>query len=370
MTLKEALVSIVLSVFLVGCGSSTSTQTDYSFKNDGRNLQAPYLSDVYTLDNFPRGVQAIRECDLNTAIARQRSYLYAKSSGYSKQVGNLRVTRDQMLQSLSEVERWARNPRAGLPRLNAYKISGKDQRGNVQFTGYFSPKINISSRRTLRYRYPVYGTPNLPKPMPTREQIDFEGALNGMGLEIGYTDNLIDPFFMQIQGSGIVEFIETGEQYTFGYAGSNGHGYYSIGRYMVEQGYLSASEVSLRSIQDWLRANPSRIREVLSLNKSYVFFKKSKRLPTGSIGQPVTAYCSVAVDPNFIPYGSSVLINRPILNARGDLMGHTPSIFFAQDKGGAIKGAGRVDIYMGIGKAAEQASSALKHYGALWLLLP
>ena len=40
---------------------------------------------------------------------------------------------------------------------------------------------------------------------PTRAQI-YDGALDGQGLELGYAANRIDPFIMEVQGSGFVHF--------------------------------------------------------------------------------------------------------------------------------------------------------------------
>lgn len=379
--MKNLFVCLFLCVVLAACSSqpqkpsvksSSKSSADYSFKNDGRDYNGVYQHQVYALDNMP-DVHSIKQCDLQTAIQRQRAYLLKKSASHAKTVDGLTISASEQLRVLNQVEQWARNPAQPFPHMRAYKIAGKDNYGNVQFTGYFSPLMQVSRQRTQQFRYPIYGKPSksmFTGKLPSRDEIDFQGALDGMGLEIAYADNLIDPFFMQIQGSGIVQFVDTGETATFAYDGKNGHRYYSIGRYLVEQGYMQPSEVSLDLIKDWLRSNPHQQRHVMSLNPSYVFFRKTQRLPTGASGQPVTAYCSIAVDPRYVPYGSTMVIKRPVLDATGNLIGHTNSLFFAQDRGGAIKGTGRVDIYTGVGHQAEQAASALKHYGSMWLLLP
>ena len=56
-----------------------------------------------------------------------------------------------------------------------------------------------------KYRYPVYAKPDCEAECPTRAQI-YDGALNGLGLELGYSANMIDPFMMEVQGSGFVHF--------------------------------------------------------------------------------------------------------------------------------------------------------------------
>lgn len=53
---------------------------------------------------------------------------------------------------------------------------------------------------------------------PTRAEI-YQGALDGQGLELGYAENLIDPFIMEVQGSGFVHFGDDDTLEYFAYAG-------------------------------------------------------------------------------------------------------------------------------------------------------
>ena len=77
---------------------------------------------------------------------------------------------------------------------------------------------------------------------------------------------------------------------------------------------------------------------------------------------------SIAVDPAFIPLGSVVLAEIPRLNEQGQFLGHQLTLLVAQDTGGAIRGPGHVDLYMGAGLEAQRKASAMHHYGRLWLL--
>eukprot|EP00095_Tigriopus_kingsejongensis_P001353 snap_masked-scaffold1227_size54431-processed-gene-0.0 protein:Tk01353 transcript:snap_masked-scaffold1227_size54431-processed-gene-0.0-mRNA-1 annotation:"murein transglycosylase" len=56
------------------------------------------------------------------------------------------------------------------------------------------------------------------KECPTREEI-YNGALEGQGLELGYSANRIDPFMMEVQGSGFVHFGDDDTLQYFAYAG-------------------------------------------------------------------------------------------------------------------------------------------------------
>ncbi|MEQ8812428.1 MAG: 3D domain-containing protein [Imperialibacter sp.] len=75
------------------------------------------------------------------------------------------------------------------------------------------------------------------------------------------------------------------------------------------------------------------------------------------------------MDTQFIPLGAVLLARLPVLDERGRLLRHDFTIVTAQDKGGAIKGPGHVDVYMGVGDEALKKASAMHHYGNLWLVL-
>jgi membrane-bound lytic murein transglycosylase A len=49
---------------------------------------------------------------------------------------------------------------------------------------------------------------------------------------------------------------------------------------------------------------------------------------------------------------------------------HKPRWVFDQDTGGAIRGGGRVDLYMGQGLEAERLAGVMKKGGQLWMVAP
>jgi len=96
----------------------------------------------------------------------------------------------------------------------AHQLAGQDQRGNVQITGYYVPILSVRHLPDEVYRYPLYRKQHneMPKGSSLLEkEIDFENALAGQQLEIAYTADLVDNFFLHVQGSGVVEY-ENGEQ--------------------------------------------------------------------------------------------------------------------------------------------------------------
>ena len=177
-------------------------------------------------------------------------------------------------------------------------------------------------------------------PYYDRAQIESgQGALRGR--EVAWVDDAIELFFLHIQGSGRI-LLEGGETMRVGYADQNGYPYRSIGRLLVERGELTLEQASMQSIVTWARRNPAKVNELLNSNASYVFFRElpaSHAGPPGSLGIPLTARRSIAVDPHYVPLGAPVFIATTWPNSAKPLN----RLMLAQDTGGAIRGPVRAD---------------------------
>jgi len=221
-------------------------------------------------------------------------------------------------------------------------------------TGYYEPTIEVSRTEHAPYVWPIYRNPGGAGKNYSREAIDYGKVLRGRGLEIGYAKDPIDVFFLHVQGSGKLRFIEDGSTTYVLFNGKNSHRYVGVGRVMVNRGCFPQEEMSMQRIRRYLDEHPNQIREYLTQNPSYIFFKTAQTPPVGAMGVPVTPHCSVAVDPGFVPYGTLMVVD-------GDLPGFTspaPERFtgfvMAQDTG-CMRG-NHFDLYLGPGaKAAHQA---------------
>lgn len=332
----------------------------YDFAGNGKRkfpcFEATYQSQKLSEDDQPIRFHA---ADFKLALQQQANVLAQRPQGAElKRLSELLMTLPSVL-TLQD-----------LTRFETHLLRGEDGCGNTHFTAYFSPVIQVSSKPQGEYIHPLYALPtglDLQKPL-TRAMIDQEKALAGKGLELGYSNSLLTNFFLQVQGSGMAEYIDTGERLTLQYAGQNGLKYSSVGRYLVSEGHIPAEEISLDSIRRFFDQNPDKLMPFLSQNESYVFFKKAHSGPQGSLSTEVVPQVSIAVDPAFIPLGSVVLAEIPRLDAQGRFLGHQLTLLVAQDTGGAIRGPGHVDLYMGAGLEAQQKASAMHHYGRLWLL--
>jgi len=279
-----------------------------------------------------------------------------------------------------------------LHNFTAYQLLSDEGDKEGLITGYYEPLLQGSYYRTNRFKYPVYAVPhdlvtvnlssvypslsdyrlrgklqgNKVVPYETREEIDAIDYRKTKRLKpICFVDDKIDLFFLQIQGSGKVQ-LPNGKFINVGYGGQNGRTYYSIGRKLIEIDAVKREDMSLQAIKKWLLENPSQIDEILNLNQSYVFFNKSSKTATGSLGTQLTANRNLAVDRRNIPLGFPVFINttNPITNKPIN------KLMIAADTGGAIKGKIRADFFFGNGNKARELAGRMKQEGELFIFLP
>ncbi|NVC63978.1 murein transglycosylase A [Vibrio sp. 05-20-BW147] len=253
--------------------------------------------------------------------------------------------------------------------IETAQLGGGDKQGNVLFTGYFSPVMELRHQADERFKYPVYAKPDCSEDCPTRAQI-YDGALDGLGLELGYAENMIDPFIMEVQGSGFVHFEDDDTLEYFAYAGKNNKAYVSIGRVLIERDQVAREKMSLKAIKDWVLANDeATVQELLEQNPSFVFFEPRAAAPvTGSAGIPLLPMASVAGDRTIFPMGTPILAEVPLLNADGTWSGaHQLRLLIVLDTGGAVK-QNHLDLYHGMGPRAGTEAGHYKHFGRVWKL--
>ena len=234
-------------------------------------------------------------------------------------------------------------------------------------TGYYEPELDGSRVKDAAHPFPLYRLPTKPKQFD-RTQID-SGALKGKKLELLWVSNPIDAYFLQVQGSGRVRLAD-GKIVRVGFAGTNERAYVSIGKAMVDAGIMTKEEASLQSIRAWLTAHPDQITSWLHKNPRYVFFREQAAAddqgPMGALQVPLTPGRSIAVDPAFIPLGLPVWLDttEPVTNAP------LRRLVVAQDKGSAIKGPGRIDLFWGAGDEAEAMAGPMRQPGTYWVIVP
>ncbi len=283
-------------------------------------------------------------------------------------------------------------------KFRLYRATGRVGDASVLFTGYYEPIYEGSLARDETFKYPLYRQPDdlmridlslfgekfkgesivariegkKVQPYYSRYQIEAEKALEGKNLEIAWLKDPLDVTFLHIQGSGRLR-LRDGKELLVNYQASNGRPYRSIGRYMIEKGFVAREGMSMQGIRKYLTEHPELLNEVLNSNPSYVFFQQVEKGPLGSLGVLLTPGRSVALDSRIFPKGALgfILCQKPLINDRGAITSWTPFSRFVlnQDTGGAIKGAGRADIFWGSGPYAELAAGHLQHEGELYILI-
>ncbi|MBP0028844.1 MltA domain-containing protein [Roseofilum reptotaenium CS-1145] len=297
------------------------------------------------------------------------------------------ITRDRVRRSLIRFRQLlvasrseAELQRAVKREFTWYQSVGNDGQGTVGFTGYFEPTYAGSLTRTAEYRYPLYARPSdfedWSKPHPTRGQLEGENGLGWQsplrGTEIVWLGDRLEAFLVHVQGSAQIQ-LPNGQVMTVGYAGKTDHPYTSIGKELVNAGIFSLESLTLPKLIDYFHQFPEQMNEYLPRNQSFIFFKETQgQAATGNLSVPVTAWRSIATDKSIMPPGALALIHAPLPepNALGQLEPTLVSRFVLdQDTGSAIKGAGRVDVFMGTGREAGDRAGLTNSNGELYYLL-
>jgi len=262
-----------------------------------------------------------------------------------------------------------------------YQSIGNDEAGTVAFTGYFEPTYRARSAPDATYRYPIYRKPptlaEWDEPHPTRAELEGADGLQAnsgelAGLELAWLPNRLEAFLIQVQGSARLE-MENGNTLSVGYAGRTNYPYVSMGRALIDDGIIAEDDLTLPVLIKYFEQNPGALDSYLPRNNRFVFFKETDGAPaTGSLGYPVTAGRSIATDKSLMPPGALALINfsLPQRSESGDIAPEPTSRFVLdQDTGGAIKGAGRVDLFVGTGTEAGEVAGLINNTGQLYYLL-
>jgi membrane-bound lytic murein transglycosylase A len=282
-----------------------------------------------------------------------------------------------------------------------YAIIAADGRDTGLVTGYYEPLLAGSRTRTAQFPVALFAPPDdlltidLTPLYPDLKDRRLRGRVEGRrvvpywsradidagrapldGKALVYVDDPVEAFFLQIQGSGRVQLAD-GSVIRVGYADQNGHPFRSVARVLIDRGEISADRASMQGIKAWARANPAKLPALLEENPSYVFFREVAPFPPGSpesaidgpigsLGVPLAAGRTIAVDTRSVPLGAPVWLatTRPLSTQPLD------RLVLAQDTGGAIRGAVRADFFWGFGAEAGREAGRMRQDGRMWLLWP
>ncbi len=323
--------------------------------------------------------------------AIDRSLGYLQTSNADAAYKNYQVpgiTRDRVSKSLQRFRQLLLKSKSATELHTAierefvlYQSIGKDNKGSVLFTAYYEPLYAASRVPTPEYRYPIYKVPadieSWSKPHPTRVELEgVDGLQAKLGklrsLELFWFRDRLEPYMIQIEGSARLQLTD-GTQTTVGYAGNTAYNYKSIGRELANDQILPLEGITMPIILDYFHKHPQALNIYIPRDPSFVFFQENfGAAAQGSIKVPLSPERSIATDKSIMPPGALALIRAsfPFVKPSGEMEHRIVSRYVLdQDTGGAIKGAGRVDYFLGTGKVAGDRAGVTVSDGQLYYLL-
>jgi membrane-bound lytic murein transglycosylase A len=254
---------------------------------------------------------------------------------------------------------------------------------SVLFTGYCTPIYDASKTREGDFIWPLYKKPEglvmdpitgeTAQPWKTRKEIE-SGAMAGK--ELVYLKSRWEAYVVTVQGSARLR-LRDGTVYEVGFAGHNGHEYTSPGLAMINDNLLEKSELSLKKLGEIFAKNPSLMDKYLWMNNRTVFFTERPDGPFGALNVPVTELATIATDKTVDKIKNMTVYPRALpafLNVEIPSPGNPERNFnfsgfmMDQDTGGAIRAAGRCDIYMGVGPRGEAMAGHQFSEGQLYYI--
>lgn len=250
-------------------------------------------------------------------------------------------------------------------RFDVWASARADDTGRVLFTGYYNPVFRASLAPDSTFRWPLYRPPARNRHR-TRAEIDGDSALAGQGLEIAWLADPFDRYEVHVEGSATL-VLPDGSTRNVHYAGTNGHPYRSLGRALIDAGVLSPGSASMDGIRRYFARHPGALQRWLNKNPSYCFFRLGDDEPSGSLGLPLVPERTLALDDDLFPPG--IVCWFAVRVPDGDSGTGVARLALNQDRGAAIKGPGRADIFWGTGDRAALVASRLKARGRLYFLV-
>lgn len=374
-----------LCLVVVAACASEAPAPDYGRELPPGQMALRKITDPKRLPDFSGGY-AQRD-GLAQAIDRSLAYMSKPSS--KQFYPYLDITHERCVKSLqafkallSECGSGADLHRKIVEKFDVYESVGWDGSGTVLFTAYCEPIYEGSLAPTAEFKYPLYklpqdlvkekdGTP-VGRRTPsgeitsyyTRREIEERSLLKGM--ELVYLRDPVEVYIIHVQGSGRIQ-LPDGKEMRIGYAGKTDRPYTSVGKEMIKDGRIPRSELSLQRIKDYFKSHPAEVQSYLYRNESYVFFTKRDGGPYGTINEALTPLHSIATDKGVFPRAAVAyaVTQLPQSSTRPEPF---RSFLLDQDSGGAIRSAGRADIYYGSGPVAESKAGHTHDEGRLYYI--
>ncbi|MFO0973111.1 MAG: MltA domain-containing protein [Phycisphaerae bacterium] len=360
--------------------AAPSEEKDYDRPLPPGQLALRKITDPAMIPDFTEAYQNAQNPDLRAAIERSLHYLSKKSTQRYFPYGD--VSHDRAVASLRaflDVLSQARSPQEFnqiiRERFDVYISVGCDNKGTVLYTGYYTPIFDGRMTRTAGFEYPIYKLPRgfqkdvegnpTGGPWKSRQEIESGNALAGQ--ELVWLADRFQTYVVTVQGSGQIRMPD-GRIFEIGYAGNNGHEYKSVARELVADGKIEKSKMSLQAMLDYFKAHPDEIDTYCWRNPRYVFFQPAPGGPYGCLNEKVATLCSIATDKEIFPRACLAFLDTALPPQSGGTSETYKGFACDQDRGAAIRAAGRCDVFMGVGDAAGRRAGFTYNEGKLYYL--
>ncbi|MFZ9880964.1 MAG: MltA domain-containing protein [Phycisphaerales bacterium] len=243
-------------------------------------------------------------------------------------------------------------------------------------TGYATPVVAARVRRDDTFRFPLIGDIRKSAPellaAPRREILASPKALAGA---IAWVDDPATWALVETNGTArlVIEGADgRAREKLISRAATNGRPWTGLGRALAARGLLEPEGFTLADVLRVSRENPAAAEEAAMDNERLVYFGEvaEGNFPPalGIRGARLMGGYSCAADQSVYPPGSVLVIVRKRADAKPDEPAEA-RLAFVMDAGGAIKGPGRIDIYLGQGTESLVRAGALRENVAVYRLV-
>ena len=386
--------------------NSDSTTTRGQKQSGSKLKKTKYSSSLFKISQNIRHFDDRDTDSLVKALNKSIQYFKKKPKRYHVRYGSHKVPVKKIIRMTADIRdgvtKWGTGKKF-TSWLNKNFVFLQAQSPSFYVTGYYLPLIRGSKTKTRTFKYPLYKAPddlvrvrlkdfdfhkkidkipstikgrlaadNSVTPYWTRKEIDYDKRLVNQNNEIAWTDDPVALHNLHVQGSGVIEFQDKTRKY-YGYGNSNGHRFRGIGGHLLNSSILPEGINTPVEINEFLLSKPELWEETFSINPRYLFFRKLKGLPVGSIGVEITEHRTIAADQNIYPSGGIALLETsiPVVGKNNEIIKWKKIKRFVlnQDSGNAIKGKNHIDLFCGFGDKNKTIASSLRQKGKIWFLL-
>ncbi|MDA1008146.1 MAG: MltA domain-containing protein [Planctomycetota bacterium] len=235
----------------------------------------------------------------------------------------------------------------------------------LQLTGYATPEINGHRGSEIPPAEKTWW-PLLSRPVTLAHRepgIARAEAMSNPSDVLAWATHTLEGYLAEVNGTVVIR-LGNGESLHLAHDGTNELPYSSLARLLVRDGVIAQSEVSLEGIRAIWDRDPNAVRARMNENARHVYWREvsAEAFPPSQTGPKLIPMHSVAVDPSIAPPGAPAILEMTIDGI------HRTLLVVCTDRGGAIRGSSRCDLYFGIGVEALRRAGEINGSARLSLL--